>query len=328
VDKVGSPATARAGALARSLGAPLARSLPIVVAAALLLAAAMAGRAYWLKVTTHRTGIAVLESVPGDAQVTVDGADLGTTPITTTLSAGTHTIQFRSRSATRTTNLSVPADGRIVERVDWTRKLTGHLQVSSEPTGAEVRADGVVRGVTPLTLDDLPEGVHALVIGGVNGSVRRSVTIKANETAQVSEVIYAGWLRVFSPFEVLVTDGKQPIRLDDRNQIMLTAGPHALRLENRALGYQDVYKVDIRPGETTSLSLVPQRSALSVTSTEPADVWLDGVSIGRTPLVSLPADLGTREVLLKSDTGAERRLTVTMTVKPVQVSVDFSKPIS
>ena len=139
-------------------------------------------------------------------------------------------------------------------------------------------------------------------------------------------MIYAGWLRVFSPFEVLITDGKQAIRLDDRNQIMLTAGPHALRLENRALGYQDVYKVDIRPGETTSLSVVPQRSALSVTSSEPADVWLDGVSIGPTPLVGLPTDLGTREVLLKSESGAERRLTVTMTVKPVQVSVDFSKP--
>jgi hypothetical protein len=74
--------------------------------------------------------------------------------------------------------------------------------------------------------------------------------------------------------------------------------------------------------------VVPPRSALSVTSTEPADVWLDGVAVGRTPLTDLPSDLGTREVLLKSETGAERRLTVTVTVQPVQVSVDFSKPTS
>jgi hypothetical protein len=326
VERFGPPATARAAALAKSLGAPLARSLPIVLAAALLLAAVMAGRAYWLKAMTVKTGIAVLESVPGDAQVTVDGADLGTTPIITTLSAGTHTIQFRSRNATRTTSLAVPAGGRIVERVDWSRKLTGRLQVSSEPTGAQVRADGVVRGVTPLTLDDLTVGVHAIVLESANGSVRRSVTINANETAQVAEVIFSGWLTVFSPFEVIVTDGTRAIRLDERNQIMLTPGPHALRLENRTLGYQEVHRVDIRPGETTSLSVVPPRSTLSVTSNEPAEVWLDGVRVGRTPLAELAADLGTREVVLKSETGAERRLTVTMTVKPVQVSVDFSKP--
>ena len=327
VEKFGAPATASAGAVARSVGATLKRSLPIVVAAALLVAAVMAGRAYWLKATTQKTGIAVLQSVPGDARVIVDGTDLGTTPVTATLSAGTHSIQFQSRNATRTISLAVPAGGRVVERVDWARKLTGRLTVSSEPTGAEVRADGVVRGVTPLTLEDLPEGVHAIVVGSANGSVRRSVTIKANETAQISEVIFAGWITIFSPFEVLVTDGARAIRLDERNQLMLSAGPHALRLENRALGYQEIYKVDIRPGETTSLSVVPPRSTLSVTSNEPAEVWLDGASVGQTPLADLPTDLGTREMLLKSGTGAERRITVTMTVKPVQVSVDFSKPI-
>src|SRR5207248_571149 len=98
---------------------------------------------------------AVLRSVPDGSQVVVDGTEIGKTPLTTTLSAGVHTVEFRLRNAKRSVQLHVTAGGQVIEAVDWTKKPTGRLQVSSEPQGARVIVDGTVSGVTPVTLADV-----------------------------------------------------------------------------------------------------------------------------------------------------------------------------
>ena len=327
--KVAGPsAITRAAARARSLGAPIARWLPRIFALAALLTAGTTARAYWLKsAATPKTGVVVLESVPVGSQVVVDGKDIGTAPATATLSAGPHVVEFRLRKATRTMKFTVASGGHTVERVDWTRKPTGVLSVRAEPSGGRVLVDGTMRGVTPLTIGDLTVGSHAVAIESAKGSIQRSVTIREGETARLDEVIFAGWLSVFSPFELEITDGTRAVRLDDRHQIMLPPGPHDLRFQNRALGFEEARRVDVRPGEVTSLSIVPPRSALSVTATAPADVWLDGVRVGQTPLVQLPVELGTREVVVRNAAGDERRFTVTIAVKPTVLNVDFTKPM-
>jgi hypothetical protein len=290
---------------------------------AVLVAVGIAGRAYWLRPAIPKTGTAVLRSVPDGSQVVVDGTEIGKTPITTTLPVGVHTVEFRSRNAKRTLLVNVTAGGEVVEGVDWTKKPTGRLHVSSDPPGARVLVDGTVRGVTPVTLADIAVGTHAVMLESKDGSVRRSVTIKADEMAEVSDSVFPGFLAIFSPFEVTITEGKRAIRLDDRNQVMLPPGPHDLRLENRALGYREVRRVEVQPGALTSFSIVPPRSSLAVTASAVAEVWVDGVAVGQTPLPNVPVDLGTREVLLRSAAGVERRVTVTATVKPVAVNVDF-----
>jgi hypothetical protein len=52
---------------------------------------------------------------------------------------------------------------------------------------------------------------------------------------------------------------------------------------------------------------------------------IDGVSVGRTPLVDYSVELGTHDVILKSPAG-DRRLSLAVTVKPVVLDVDLSKP--
>ena len=184
----------------------------------------------------HRR-LQTLESVPNGSQVLVDGKDVGVTPMTAALPVGPHTVEFRFRKSTRVVHVAISSGGRVVERVDWALKPTGRLRVTSEPAGARVLVDGTPRGATPLTLDDLAVGAHGVVLQSVAGSVRRSVTVSADETTDVAETIFAGWLTVLSPFQLEISEGTRAIRLDDRNQIMLKPGPHELRLENRALGF-------------------------------------------------------------------------------------------
>jgi hypothetical protein len=108
---------------------------------------------------------------------------------------------------------------------------------------------------------------------------------------------------------------------------MLPPGPHLVRLVNRTLAYDAVHQVELKPGETTNLIVKPPPSSLTVTATEPLEVWLDGVRVGETPLNGVPAALGTHEIVVRRAAGGERRITITVTVNPFTLHVDFSKPV-
>lgn len=60
---------------------------------------------------------------------------------------------------------------KVISRFEATRaelesRPTGRIQVSSRPPGATVRVDGVERGVAPLELGGLAEGMHVVALGG------------------------------------------------------------------------------------------------------------------------------------------------------------------
>ena len=320
-----------------ALSEPLMRwSRHIAVVAAVLavvVGGVWAARTYLPKISetmtkpaAPTTGTAVIESVPAGSQVLVDGKMAGTTPFTTELAVGRHVIEFRRLKATRKMEIDVTAGASTLGRLDWTSKRTGRLQVDSEPAGAQVIVDGRARGVTPVTLDGLTAGPHEVVLKSDDGSVRQSVDITADRTAEISEAIFAGWVQVSSPIELTITEGTRAIHLDDRNQVLLPPGTHELRFESRALGYHEIRRVEVKPGATTAISIVPAGSTLTVTSTLPAEVLVDGERVGETPLTGRPLSLGTRDIVVKSATGPERRFTITVTAAPVRLDVDFAAP--
>ena len=205
-------------------------------------------------------------------------------------------------------------------------KATGDLRVGSTPPGAQVWLDGKSRGITPLTLTNLPAGRHVVELKSGGGTVERTVAIAPNRTTEIDEPMFSGWLAVYSPFELVVSEGGRALRLDERNQVMLPPGRHTLRVANRTLAYDEVREVEMRPGETTSLTVTPSPSTMTVTSNEPAEVWLDGVQVGDTPVSARPVDLGTHEIVVRRAAGDSRRFTVTVTARPLTLNVDFSKP--
>ncbi|HEX3644517.1 MAG TPA: PEGA domain-containing protein [Vicinamibacterales bacterium] len=203
------------------------------------------------------------------------------------------------------------------------RKGTGALRVSSTPPGAQVLVDGKARGVTPLTITDVSTGNHEVALQSDAGTVTRTVSVSANATAAVDEAIFSGFVTVYSPFEVTVSENGRVLRADDRHQIMLTAGAHELKLVNRALGYEVVRQVDVKPGDATTLQLTPDPSSLTVTASDAAEVWLDGTRLGDTPMSATPVPLGVHEIVVKRAAGGERRFNVTISAKPFTLNVDF-----
>jgi hypothetical protein len=179
--------------------------------------------------------------------------------------------------------------------------------------------------VTPLTLYDVSAGRHLVVLESPTGTVQRPVTVTADRVTEVDESIFAGFLAIYSPFELSITEGTRAFRPDDRNEIMLPAGPHDLRLTSRALGFEEIRHVDLTPGQRLAISVTPPASTVTVNANEVAEVWLDGARVGETPLTDRPVPLGTHEILVKRPAGGERRFMATVTVKPFALYVDFSK---
>ena len=274
------------GSGAQRMGMPIVRALPRVAAVAAI------GAGLWFAVPKARPYVERWKATP---------------PITRTVPA-----------VTQAELAPEP------EPVSGSKKRTGRLVVTSASGVAQVLVDGKPRGVTPLTLDGLSAGKHVVTLQNQNGSVEQTVTIGSSETAQLDQTIFPGWVSIVAPVDVTISEGTRSLRLDDRSQVMLSPGQHELVFANRALGYQEVRRVEVRPGETTQLSIAPPRSKATFTATAPAEVWLDGVSVGQTPLIDLPVTIGTHHVRVKSGS-AERQFTVTATMTPLAFNVDLSQ---
>ena len=133
----------------------------------------------------------------------------------------------------------------------------------------------------------------------------------------------SGWVVVSSPFEVQISEGNEGLQVDDRGRVVLAPGKHRLRFQNPGLGYDETRTVEVRATETTTIKLSPQ-TTIAVTSTEPAEVMIDGTRVGDTPYEGT-VPLGPHSVTVRS-AGAERELKVEATSEPVRLEVDFSKP--
>lgn len=122
-------------------------------------------------------GRLVVRSTPSGASVTIDGKDAGLTPLTTTLRPGFHSVRLAhqgyvttQRRVRITSQPAQPIDLELVARpareVAATpaapERASGSLVLDSRPTGARVYVDGALIGTTPMQIDAITGGDHAV----------------------------------------------------------------------------------------------------------------------------------------------------------------------
>ncbi len=197
----------------------------------------------------------------------------------------------------------------------------GQLHITASPASARVTIDGKPRGVTPVLVENLKPGTHSVVLQSSEGTVEESIKITGGDTQELAEAIYPGWLAVYSPFDVVISERGRALGLDERHQLLLSPGEHNLRIGNWDLGYDETKHVVIRPGAVAAVSIAPAKSTLTVTTTSPSQVWMDGRLLGDTPLEAVPVDLGTHALIVKYASGEQRQRSVTVTAKPLTIQM-------
>jgi hypothetical protein len=284
--------------------------------------------------SSQQIGQATFDSAPSGAEVRIGGVLRGTTPLKLWLAAGQHQVDIDSGGATRSLAVSVDARTAVSHFVEFAAAAapsTGTLDVSSEPPGAQVRIDGTLRGVTPISIEALAPGEHTVTVSSGDAIVRRTVTVAAGATSDVAVSIAgathaAGWVTWKTPFEMQVLENGVLLGTTAVDRLMLPAGRHQLDLVNDTFGFRARIAVQIQPGQSAPASVSIPNGSLSLNALPWADVWIDGRSVGPTPLGDLSVPVGPHDVVWRHPQLGERRQTVHVTVgEPTRVGVDLTR---
>jgi hypothetical protein len=201
----------------------------------------------------------------------------------------------------------------------------GTVSIATQPAGAHVLLDGKAVGDSPVTLQGVSSGKHTLTFVTSSGTVKKPIRVEPGKPLVIDVPIYSGWIAVFSPVTLDISENGKPIGTTEQGRLMLSPGRHQLTFTNAEMGYKTTEAVDIDPGEERSVSLVPT-GELSANAAPWAEVWINGKKVGETPLGNLHVPLGTHEVVFKNPKFPDRQVTVTVTAKaPAAAFVDFSK---
>jgi len=292
-----------------------------------------AGSASLLSVAP-RTGRLALETRPPGALVEIDGQPRGTTPVTVDLAAGAHTVTLRHEADERTVSVTMTAGGQVSQYFELAAPSlaapVGHLTIVTEPPGARVMINGEARGVTPVTVRDLEATRHKVTVASATGSSERIVDVEPGATTSVVFAlarpgVTAGYLSVQSAFNVQILERGDILGSSAASRVMMAAGRHEITLSNAELGFEERRAVEIRPGATASIR-VEATAALNINARPWADVTVNGVALGQTPIANHSLPLGSHLVVFRHPQFGERRENVVVTARgPNRISVDLTR---
>ncbi len=288
-----------------------------------------------LQSAAARTGRLALETRPPGVLVEIDGQPSGTTPVAVDLAAGAHTVTLRHEAEERTVSITMTAGGQVSQYFELAAPSAvaapvGHLTIVTEPPGARVTIDGEARGVTPVTVRDLQATSHKVAVTSATGSSERIVDVEPGGTTSVVFAlarpgVTAGYLSVQSAFNVQISEGGDIVGSSAASRVMMAAGRHEVTLSNAELGFEERRQVEIRPGATATIRL-DATSALNINARPWADVSVDGVSLGQTPIANHSLALGSHLVVFRHPQFGERRENVVVTARgPNRISVDLTR---
>lgn len=253
-----------------------------------------------------RQGTLAVTSNPSGAEVYLDGALRGRTPLSLSLPEGRYGVELRLAGYE-------PYRATVQVRRGETTRLdvrltplprTGTLLLESSPTGAEAYVNGTLRGRTPLRLA-LDEGTYRVELRAP-GYEPYQATVRVERGR---ETRLAATLRPIRTGELVLEarpEGAE-VYLDGRLagraplRVSLEAGLHEVRVV--APGYAEYRaQVEVRPAETLRLyvELVPVRAVLELYLNVEARVFLDGEEVGlaKGGYLRLEAPFGDHELTL------------------------------
>ncbi|MDD4126515.1 MAG: PEGA domain-containing protein, partial [Methanomicrobium sp.] len=264
-------------------------------------------------------GQLTVNSNPSGASLYVDRGPLqGSTPITVTLSEGTHYIQLAMSGYKQVSDNVAITNGQSTTRYYTLQPNTGSgtLVVTSNPTGGQVYVDGVYEGRAPVTLKDTSAGNHNIKVsapGYYDWTVVQYVSSGSTATVQavLNPILGQSYGHIYAssvPGEAEVyLNGNYMGLTGDNTPYDLVVNPGTYRVSIEKTGYRDYETtVSVSAGQSVSVStnLVLLQNPLTGSiyiSSQPlgANAYVDNVYKGITAITIPDIPTGNHEVTLR-----------------------------
>lgn len=277
-----------------------------------------------------------VDTRPAGAELLIDGQPRGMTPAVFSIPPGQHTLAVRTAAEERHVQLALAAGAQVAQHFDFTSNVSasapGRVSIVTDPPGLRVAVDGQPRGASPLLIDDLTATEHVVTVASDAGVARRTISVTNGVTQEVVFSLsgptapVAGWVTVASPFPVDLIERDEVIGTSGTAKIMLAAGRHDVVVRNEAVGYEARRTLDIVPGRVAVLQVIPPDGRINVNARPWADVLIDGVAAGQTPLANVALVVGPHQITFRHPELGERTERVVVLAKGVtRVSVDLDR---
>ena len=215
-------------------------------------------------------------------------------------------------------------EGLFIAGLLYARPTTvpGSVMIETTQPGVEVLVDGRPVGATPYKLE-VGAGVRSIQVLGSDSRIANALltgpitTVRPKPDPQAavapppSPTGSLGGVRVASAIELQVFEEGRLVGTT-AGTMALGAGRHTLDVVNDRLGYRSKQTVDVRPGQTTSVTVTPPNGRLSINAVPWAEVWIGGSLVGDTPLANVSLPLGDHEIVFRHPQLGERRQTATV----------------
>jgi hypothetical protein len=141
-----------------------------------------------------------------------------------------------------------------------------------------------------------------------------------------SDAPVSGWISVNVPVNMQIYENQRLLGSSQTDRIMVSVGRHELEVVNEALGYRATKIVNVARDQTASIKIDLPKAPMALNALPWAQVWIDGVRVGETPIGSVLLSIGPHEVVFRHPVYGERRSVINVTLPgPTKVAVDMRK---
>lgn len=270
-------------------------------------------------IKTNRTEVINKSLVPGkritiktdeDGDRIYIGKDyIGISPVTLNLENGEYEIKAdrKGRVITKTINVT----GNISDVVSLIFPKIGTLEISTEPSGASVYIDGEYYGQTPFVKNDVLVGEHEIRVDKDKYvDIRKKCKINEGETLSLRETLVLG-----KAIKIETDKADDKIFVDNEyvglspQTVKLSYGWHNI-MARRSDGDESKVSFNVQQGKESAVKLIFGKDIKFVTDHNGDYVYIDNVSVGRTPCVVKVA-YGTHDLMLnRANTILNKSITI------------------
>jgi len=234
-------------------------------------------------------GLALVNSRPAGAEVELDGANIGRTPLfKTDFPLGRKRLLF-SLPGFAPKSVDVNIEDRTPLKVDVSLSPdAAELELNSSPTGATVVLDGSNVGRTPAALPNVKPGRHVLELSLKGHAIsRHEIALQSGDRRKIDSTLkpLPGKITISStPPDARIFLNSQFKALTPINSMEIPSGKYEIRAELK--GYDPQFKTNtVTFGEETAVDfkLVKSSGTILVSTMPPGvNVYLDGEPCGLT----------------------------------------------